>query len=170
MSSFASRRRLYCFGNDGRYNPWRAKCQSTNLFKCYKYEKADMADYEKVIYPRLSYEIVGLCFTVHNELGRYAREKQYGDLLQKKFNERGIKYRREYTVGDSGNRIDFFVEDKVILELKSKPVIRKEDYYQTQRYLQILDVRLGIIVNFQSEYLRPKRVLKADSDKRIKLG
>ena len=35
----------------------------------------------ELIYPELSYAINGICFTVQNELGRFAREKQYGDAI-----------------------------------------------------------------------------------------
>lgn len=36
----------------------------------------------EIIYPKLSYTIVGVCFEVHNQLGRYSREKQYCDILE----------------------------------------------------------------------------------------
>lgn len=37
---------------------------------------------EKLIYPELSYLITGICFEAHNEKGRFARERQYADLLE----------------------------------------------------------------------------------------
>ena len=39
----------------------------------------------KVIYPELSYVINGILFSTHNELGCFAREKQYGDVIERKF-------------------------------------------------------------------------------------
>ena len=90
----------------------------------------------KIIYPELSYALTGICFNVHNELGRYEREKQYGDLLEEKLKEVKIPYKREFRIEKTGNTVDFLVDDKIIVELKAKPLILKEDYYQTQRYLQ----------------------------------
>jgi len=120
----------------------------------------------KLIYPELSYIITGVCFEVHNALGRYSREKQYGDLLQEKIKELGISYKREFTVGSTGNKVDFLIDDKIIIELKAKSIILKEDYYQTQRYLQILNKKLGLIINFRNRYLKPIRIVKIDTETR----
>ena len=40
---------------------------------------------KKVVYQELSYEIVNVSFGVYNKLGRFCREKQYGDLLESVF-------------------------------------------------------------------------------------
>lgn len=122
----------------------------------------------KLFYPKLSYLITGICFEAHNKLGRYAREKQYGDSLEEKFKEIKIPYKREFKIGKTGNIIDFFIDDKIILELKIKPLISKEDYYQTQRYLQALNIKLALLVNFRNRYLKPIRVIKIETDTKYK--
>ena len=93
---------------------------------------------KRILYKELSYEIVGSCFGTQNELGRYAREKQYGDLLEKKLKERGLSYEREKFISKTGvdaNRADFIVENTIIVEIKAKPFLTREDYYQLLRYL-----------------------------------
>jgi len=114
----------------------------------------------KLLYPVLSYKIVGLCFEAHNELGRFARERQYGKVIESKLRGDNIKFKKELQISNSGNVIDFLIEDLIILELKCEPMITKKDYFQVQRYLQAAGIELGILVNFRNKYLRPKRILK----------
>lgn len=120
----------------------------------------------KIVYPELSYKINGILFAVHNELGRYRNEKQYGDCMEKYFKEFKVPYEREkilllsFEGEKSGrNKVDFLIDDKVILEIKSKRFLEKSDYYQTMRYLESSKKRLGILVNFHQKYLVPKRIL-----------
>lgn len=115
----------------------------------------------EILYPELSYTLTGLCFRVQDKLGRFAKEKQYSDLLETELLEHAIPYAREFTVQNTGNRVDFIIDDKIVVEVKAKPFTTKDEYYQTRRYLEILDLRLGLLINFQSKYLKPQRVLRA---------
>jgi len=118
---------------------------------------------KKVLYPELSYKVVGVLFETHKELGSYAREKQYGDLIEKRFKELGLPYKREISISNTGNILDFLVDNKIILELKSVREISKEYYRQLQNYLQQTNMKLGILVNFRTTRLRPIRVIKIDN-------
>lgn len=123
---------------------------------------------DKIIYPELSYLIAGICFKTHNTLGRFSREKQYGDFFEKELHNSGLIYLREFRIGDSNNIADFFIEKKIFLELKSKPLLLKQDFYQVQRYLQAANVKLGLLVNFHNRYLKPVRIVRIDTDARSK--
>lgn len=120
-----------------------------------------------IVYKELSYQINGLCFKIHRELGRFCRERQYADRLEKSLLEAGIIYKREYEIKDfnqdspQGNRVDFLIEEKIILDTKAKPYLMKDDYVQMQRYLDCAELKLGLLVNFRNSYLKPSRVLNS---------
>ncbi|MDO8565158.1 MAG: GxxExxY protein [bacterium] len=118
-------------------------------------------DGAKVLYPELSYKVVGLAFDVHNELGQFAREKQYADLLEERFKIEGLQYQREFRIGDSGNIVDFMVgeNNEMLLELKVIRVLGRAHFRQMQNYLQQTHITLGLLINFSDKFLRPKRVI-----------
>ena len=121
---------------------------------------------KNILYPDLSYKICGLCFYIHNKLGRYRNEKQYADALENLLRENKIKYIREKPIPpsfrgekDRRNIPDFIIENKIVVDLKAGNFITKEDYFQMRRYLVSYSQELGLIVNFRQKYLYPKRVL-----------
>lgn len=122
---------------------------------------------KKLLHPQLSYKLTGIFFKIHNELGRFCREKQYADKLEELLKEEGVLYKREFGLekltptSHRGNRVDFLVEDKILVDVKAKKFITKDDYFQMVRYLEGSGLELGMIVNFRNTYLKPKRVLNA---------
>ena len=125
-----------------------------------------MQQMEKVIFPELSYKICGLCFEVHNRLGQFRSEKSYADALEEALKTSGITYQREHALdasfageNDRRNIPDFVIEDKIVMDLKAKRIVTKEDYFQMKRYLTASGKKLGLIVNFRQKYLSPKRIL-----------
>ena len=118
-----------------------------------------------IIHKDLSYILNGILFEVHNEIGRFASEKQICDAIQNKLEINRIEFKREFTLptvnGDciGRHRLDFLVENKIVLEIKIRKYLIKEDYAQVQRYLKELNLALGILVNFRDLRLNVKRIL-----------
>ena len=115
------------------------------------------------LYGDLSFKIIGILIEIHKELGPYAREKQYCDLFAEKLKEQSIAYKRELTIGDSGNIVDFIVDSKIVLEFKAVPFLADKHYDQVKRYLYQTNLKLGILINFRDVRLHPKRVLNINN-------
>ena len=75
------------------------------------------------------------------------------------FDKGGMIHISEVSPGRIRNIRDFVIEDKIILDLKAKRIVTKEDYYQMKRYLAVSNKKLGLIVNFRQKYISPKRIL-----------
>ena len=111
-----------------------------------------MQQMDKVLYPELSYKVCGLCFKAHNNLGQFRSEKSYADALEEVFKRNNLNYKRETALpvsfdGEIARRNipDFFIDDKIILDIKANRIVTKEDYFQMKRYLVVSDKKLGLI-------------------------
>ena len=126
------------------------------------YPNAANISNEKVIFKELSYQLGGLFFKIHNDLGRFRREFQYCHYFEELLKEANLAYAREHalpSIDQAQNRVDFMIENSILVDFKAKPFVTKEDYYQMQRYLGLAKKELGLIVNFRQVYLKPRRIL-----------
>ena len=122
-----------------------------------------MAD---IIYKELSYKICGLAFEVYKNLGYGLREKVYGNAFELLLKREGLRYKREiyYPVKIEGqiiakNYFDFFVEDKVMIELKCGEKDYYQAYDQLKNYLRLSKLQLGLIIRFTNKKVEVKRIL-----------
>ena len=123
-------------------------------------------DDQKVIYPELSYQIVGILYNVYNDIGYGYQEKYYQRALEVAFKEKEINFKSQSLVKlkYKDNRIgfyliDFLIEDKIVLEIKSGNRFSKRNIEQTYAYLKGTGLKLGILANFTSNGIIFKRIL-----------
>lgn len=121
---------------------------------------------DKVIYKELSYKIIGAIFEVYNELGYGFKERYYEDAIAKEFENNNISYKRQlpcelkYKNEVIGNfRLDFLVEDKIVIELKQGNFYSKNNFTQVLQYLKTTGFKLAILVNITQQGVKFKRVL-----------
>lgn len=121
-----------------------------------------------IIYKELSYQVVGGCFDVYNELGYGHREKYYHRALAKSFEKLTLSFQREKKVnlqfkGEKVGKqfVDFLIEGKLILEVKTYPYfkVKNSHYKQTLGYLKALECKLAILVYFTKEGVKFKRIV-----------
>jgi len=120
-----------------------------------------------IIYKDESYNIIGKCFDVHNQLGAGFLEIVYKDALEYELQKARISYEREvkYEVNYKGIILphvfyaDFVVYDKIILEVKAKNAIADEFIAQAINYLKVSGNKLALIVNFGELKLNYKRIV-----------
>lgn len=121
----------------------------------------------EIIFKEESYQIIGKCMEVYNELGHGFLEVVYKDALEIVFQQDGIYYAREKPYEVYFRNIllphkfyaDFVVMDKIILEVKCATSIKDEYIAQTINYLKVSGNRLGLIVNFGRGKLEYKRLV-----------
>ncbi len=122
---------------------------------------------QKIIYPELSYKLNGIFYETQNTLGRFCRERQYCDAIETRLKNLHIPYEREKQLplkevsNQNTNKVDFIADDLILIDAKAKRYITREDYNQMKRYLQAANKKLGIIVNFRENSIKPRRVINS---------
>jgi GxxExxY protein len=114
----------------------------------------------------LSKKVIGIAIDVHKTLGPGFTEKIYQQALAYEFTQAGIKFAKEviikvkYNSLNLGNqRIDFLIENEIILELKAVNTMVRVHQAQLLSYLKTSDKRLGLLLNFAKSILEIKRVV-----------
>jgi GxxExxY protein len=107
----------------------------------------------------ISYIIRGAIFKVYNELGPGLFESVYEAALIYQLKKDGVNVKNQQEVPvfydgqrlDIGFRLDILVEDLVIIEIKSVEELKKVHHKQLLTYLKLTTLKLGILVNFNTD-------------------
>ncbi len=113
----------------------------------------------------LTRKIIGCAMAVHSALGNGFQEVIYQRALAIEMELQGLPFSREhemdifYKEHRIGNRrVDFFVEEKIMVEIKA--LIKLEDVHlaQAMNYLEAYNLKIGLLLNFGAKSLEFKRV------------
>ena len=118
-----------------------------------------------MLYEELTKRIIGCAMEVHKRLGNGFQEVIYQRALEIEMKYAGLEFEREmemqifYRDNDIGTRrVDFFVEGKIMVELKA--LVKLEDVHlaQAMNYLEAYKMEIGLLINFGGRSLEFKRV------------
>jgi len=119
-----------------------------------------------LIYPELSYIIVGCAFEVWNELGPGHSEKTYQQAMAVSLRKKNLKFLEQVHVKVNyqdeklnGRFLDFIVEEKIVVELKKGNHFSITHIDQTHDYIVRSKLKLAIIINFTFTGVRTKRIV-----------
>jgi len=117
-----------------------------------------------LLYPELSYKIVGAIFAVWKELGPAFKESVYQKALEREFAKQNIscESQKQIPVFYNGKKVgiytpDFIIDEKIILEIKFLPKMIFKEEKQAWYYLKGSHYKLLLLVNFGGRKLEIKR-------------
>ena len=110
---------------------------------------------------KLTEGIIGAAIEVHRRLGPGLLESAYRVCLAYELRRRGFQVDEERSVPvvydevklECGFRADLLVEGRVVVELKAKSAIHPVDKAQVLSHLRLLNLRVGLLINFHEERL-----------------
>lgn len=115
----------------------------------------------------LTGKIIGCAMEVHSTLGNGFQEVIYQRALAREMSYQNVAYSREHVMpifykGEQigTRRVDFFVEESVMVELKAVIQLLDAHLAQAINYLEAYQMEIGLLINFGSPSLTFKRVTK----------
>lgn len=107
-------------------------------------------------------EIVDAAVKLHTRLGPGLLESVYEIILARELERRNLRVKRQAPIAfsfdgmrfEDGLRVDLFVEDAVVVELKSMEILAPVHSKQVLTYLRLLDLKVGLLVNFGAATLK----------------
>lgn len=111
---------------------------------------------------QLTHRIIGAAIKIHRRLGPGLLESAYESCLAYELDLQGLRVVRQKAVPliydqvklDCGFRADLLVENRVIVELKCKEQVHPVDEVQLLSHLRLLDLQVGLLINFHVVCLR----------------
>ena len=108
-----------------------------------------------LLYPDLSYKVVGAIYEVWKKLGPAFKESIYQKALEEEFQTKNISFtsQKQIPIFYNQKKIgvytpDFIIDDKIILEIKHLPMLTFKEKKQVWHYLKGSEYKLLLLVNF----------------------
>lgn len=117
---------------------------------------------EKAEFDQISGEIIGAAIEVHRTLGPGLLETVYEECVCHELSLRGIAFKRQVSLPvqykgitlDCGYRLDFLIEEKIVIEIKAIEKILPIHEAQLLTYLKIGGWKGGLLINFNVPLLK----------------
>jgi GxxExxY protein len=120
---------------------------------------------EEYKHSEITEKIIGCAMKVHSTLGNGFQEVIYQRCLQLEMQKQGLNFLREVempifydNVSVGTRRVDFLVEEKVLVELKAVTQLEKVHLAQALNYLEAFKLQVGLLLNFGATRLEFKRL------------
>jgi GxxExxY protein len=111
---------------------------------------------------KITDNIIHYTIKVHKALGPGLLESAYKECLFYELKKNGLKVEKEKALPliyedvkmDCGYRIDLYVEDKIVIEIKSVDALNEVHMAQILTYLKLNKTRIGLLINFNVTVLK----------------
>ena len=116
-------------------------------------------------YKEITEKIIGACMKVHSTLGTGFQEVIYQRALALQLEVDDLPFQREanmpiyYLDKQIGERrVDFFIEEKICVELKAITKLEPVHFAQARNYLEAFNMEVGLLINFGTISLEYRRL------------